>query len=274
MIWTTRPRSELNGLSAICAGAGPLVVLLHGVGLCADAWNAQIDFLVENGFRVCAPDMPGHGDSPLGRAPGNIAAYADRLAPVLTAPAVVVGHSMGAMIAVELAHRSNSLVTGVVALNGIYQRSATAKQAVRDRADALDGRAAPDPEGTLARWFGTVSTPERDACARWLRAVDPAGYKAAYSVFAILGSGLEVLLWGFVLLGAGVPVFFLGRQRAAFRLCSIFMASNTARVWSASTTSPSFTRTDFTSPGIGAVIAPAARPPPSSTAKGSIRGNR
>ncbi|GJL97491.1 MAG: amino acid permease [Hyphobacterium sp.] len=36
---------------------------------------------------------------------------------------------------------------------------------------------------------------------------------ALYSIFAILGSGLEVLAWGAVLLAVGVPVFYLGRQR-------------------------------------------------------------
>ncbi|WP_417493685.1 APC family permease [Maricaulis sp.] len=34
-----------------------------------------------------------------------------------------------------------------------------------------------------------------------------------YSCFAIFGSGLEVLFWGMVLTVAGLPVYFLGRQR-------------------------------------------------------------
>lgn len=38
---------------------------------------------------------------------------------------------------------------------------------------------------------------------------------AVYSLFAIYGSGLEVILWGLVLTAVGVPVYYLGRQRAA-----------------------------------------------------------
>ena len=38
---------------------------------------------------------------------------------------------------------------------------------------------------------------------------------AVYCVFAIWGSGLEVLLWCGVLAAAGVPVYYLGRRRAA-----------------------------------------------------------
>ncbi|HAQ34028.1 MAG: amino acid permease [Maricaulis sp.] len=49
--------------------------------------------------------------------------------------------------------------------------------------------------------------------ARGWAAIAVAG--ALYSVFAILGSGLEVLAWGTVLLLAGVPVFYLGRQKPA-----------------------------------------------------------
>ncbi|WP_421785461.1 APC family permease [Hyphobacterium sp.] len=47
--------------------------------------------------------------------------------------------------------------------------------------------------------------------ARGWAAIAIAG--ALYSVFAILGSGFEVLAWGVVLLAAGVPVFYWGRQR-------------------------------------------------------------
>lgn len=36
---------------------------------------------------------------------------------------------------------------------------------------------------------------------------------AIYAIFAILGSGLEVLAWGGVLLALGVPVFYLGRRK-------------------------------------------------------------
>lgn len=38
---------------------------------------------------------------------------------------------------------------------------------------------------------------------------------AIYSAFAILGAGQEPLIWGFVLVALGVPVYFLGRQTPA-----------------------------------------------------------
>ncbi|MEL6451196.1 MAG: alpha/beta hydrolase [Pseudomonadota bacterium] len=183
MTWTTQPRSDLHGLAAIVAGAGPQVLLFHGVGLRAEAWGAQIDALSPVA-RVVAVDMPGHGHSPLRADLQMLADYTDAIAALLNQPTVVVGHSMGAMIALDLAARHPQHVIAVAALNGIYQRSPSASAAVQARAQALDGVTVQDPEPTLTRWFGSDAAPARTACATWLRAVDPAGYRAAYTVFA------------------------------------------------------------------------------------------
>ena len=184
MTWTIRQRSKTGALAAITAGHGPKVLLLHGVGLCADAWGSQIDALVTSGFSVIAPDMPGHGDSPAHPGLVGLASYTDLVAACPDEPVVLAGHSMGAMIALDLAARYPEQVRGVVALNAVFRRSAAAKNAVAARAAALDGQNTPDPSSTLARWFGDAPSPERAACEAWLRAVDPSGYKAAYTVFA------------------------------------------------------------------------------------------
>ncbi|MGH1412728.1 MAG: alpha/beta fold hydrolase [Pelagimonas sp.] len=186
MTSTTLPRSELAGLSAIEVGAGRPVLLLHGVGLQAEAWGAQIEML-SGGYHVIAPDMPGHGQSAGLSGQATLDDFVQAYIPVLKSlsePALVVGHSMGAMIAFELAHRAAENVVGVVALNAIFKRSPEAAAAVQARANALDGITVPSPTPTLARWFDTSESPERRACDSWLRAVDPAAYKQAYTAFA------------------------------------------------------------------------------------------
>ena len=45
MIWTTRPRSRAGPITMISQGKGPPVLLIHGVGLRAEAWAGQIDVL-------------------------------------------------------------------------------------------------------------------------------------------------------------------------------------------------------------------------------------
>ncbi|MEO0403014.1 MAG: alpha/beta hydrolase [Pseudomonadota bacterium] len=187
MTWTTRPRSDLAGLSAIVAGQGRPIILIHGVGLRAEAWGAQVEALTR-AHRVVAVDMPDHGSSPHLDQHATLRAFVDPIAAVLDLPenreAVVIGHSFGAMIALDLAARYGGLVSGVVALNAIYRRDAAAQSAVQARAETLDGATIADPSAPLARWFGTPSSAERSACEHWLTACDPAGYRAAYRVFA------------------------------------------------------------------------------------------
>lgn len=183
MTWTTRPRSEAGGLAAIVLGAGPRVVLLHGVGLRAEAWNAQLDALGV-GYSLCALDLPGHGESPALPGTPGLAEYSQAVAACLGQGAVLIGHSFGAMIALECAIRHPDLVRGVAALNAVYRRSPEARASVMARAGSLDGRGPADPAQPIARWFGDAPSSARDACENWLREVDPAGYRAAYRVFA------------------------------------------------------------------------------------------
>ena len=71
--------------------------------------------------------------------------YADHMADLIQDPCIVVGHSMGAMIAMELADRHGDSVRGMAALNAIYRRDATDRKAVEARADALDGKPSAAP---------------------------------------------------------------------------------------------------------------------------------
>ena len=183
MIWTTRQRSDRSGLAAIVAGEGAQIVLLHGVGLRAEAWNRQIDAFSER-YHVTALDMPGHGDSAVRPNLTRVSDYADAVLGAFDGPALIVGHSMGAMIALDLAARAPERVRGVVALNAIFERSAAAADAVQARAAELDGVTVADPKGALDRWFGADETAECAACRDWLGSVTPLGYKAAYTAFA------------------------------------------------------------------------------------------
>lgn len=183
MTWTIQPRSEVGDLAAIVAGDGPQVLLIHGVGLRSEAWGRQIDAL-SRAYKTIAVDLPGHGNSHLPPVAMALSDYADAIVATLAAPALVVGHSMGAMIALDMAIRYPDQVLGVVALNAIYERDRAAQEAVLARAQSLDGVVMADPTATLVRWFGNGPSAERSACRDWLVGADPAGYKMAYQVFA------------------------------------------------------------------------------------------
>ncbi len=71
----------------------------HGWPLSADAWDGQMLFLAQNGFRVVAHDRRGHGRSSQASSGNDMDGYADDLAAVIDAldltDATLVGHSTG-----------------------------------------------------------------------------------------------------------------------------------------------------------------------------------
>ena len=80
-------------------GTGPVVTFSHGWPLNADAWDGQMLFLAQNGFRVVAHDRRGHGRSSQPSSGNDMNGYADDLAAVIEAldlrDATLVGHSTG-----------------------------------------------------------------------------------------------------------------------------------------------------------------------------------
>jgi non-heme chloroperoxidase len=80
-------------------GHGTPVVFSHGWPLSGDAWEDQMLFLADHGYRVIAHDRRGHGRSSKGWHGNDMNTYADDLAAVLEAlgieGATLVGHSTG-----------------------------------------------------------------------------------------------------------------------------------------------------------------------------------
>src|SRR5215472_2164501 len=80
-------------------GHGPVVTFSHGWPLSSDAWNGQMLFLAQHGFRVVAHDRRGHGQSSQASDRNDMDGYADDLAAVIEAlklkDVTLVGHSTG-----------------------------------------------------------------------------------------------------------------------------------------------------------------------------------
>ena len=66
-------------------GKGPVVTFSHGWPLSSDAWDGQMLFLAQNGFRVVAHDRRGHGRSSQASSGNDMNGYADDLAAVIEA---------------------------------------------------------------------------------------------------------------------------------------------------------------------------------------------
>lgn len=80
-------------------GKGPVVTFSHGWPLNADAWDGQLFYLAQHGFRVVAHDRRGHGRSSQASTSNDMNGYADDLAAVIEAldlkGVTMVGHSTG-----------------------------------------------------------------------------------------------------------------------------------------------------------------------------------
>lgn len=88
--------------------AKPAIVFLHGAGFDRTAWRLQTRWFAHHGRSVLAVDFPAHGRSE-GPALDSIAAMADWTARLIEAAglkqAALVGHSMGALVALDCAAR-------------------------------------------------------------------------------------------------------------------------------------------------------------------------
>jgi 3-oxoadipate enol-lactonase len=98
------------------AGALP-VLLLHGIGGGRRIWRGAVDALAAAGFDAIAVDLPGYGDSAALPA-GGIAHMAQAVLALMDAlalpRAVVLGHSMGGMVAQEIAATAPRRIAGLV----------------------------------------------------------------------------------------------------------------------------------------------------------------
>ena len=113
---------ELPGLRlrVLSAGAGPDVVLLHGVSLAAAAWLPLLPSLA--GYRVHLLELPGHGLSgPSTYRPEDLRATSvqliDDVLDTMELDAVpVVGHSLGGMFALWYASEEPGRIASLVAI--------------------------------------------------------------------------------------------------------------------------------------------------------------
>ena len=98
-------------------GAGPPLVLVHGLGGAASNWVELIP-LLSGRHRLLVPDLPGHGGSTPLPAVSGLQPYADRVALVAERegmlPASFVGHSLGGMVVLRLALRRPDDVRALV----------------------------------------------------------------------------------------------------------------------------------------------------------------
>lgn len=184
---------DTHGTAYTDCGTGPTVLLIHGVGLSHRTWSAVVPLIVD-GRRVIALDMLGHGLSPLPREGATLDDYSSQAFHLLDHLGIescaVVGFSMGALVAQQMALDHPSRVRELVTISGVHARNAEERTAIRRRArEFAEKGLEPFIPGALERWLTPTfrqAHPEIVAdIAAGLRANNPTGYLRSYEVFAL-----------------------------------------------------------------------------------------
>ena len=122
--------------------AQPTAVFIHGAGNDHSVWLMQSRYFAYHGWNVLAVDLPGHGQS-AGPLCSSVEALADWVAAFLDAvsvrDAVLIGHSMGSLTALELAARRSDLAPAIAQLTDSHTRT-------------VSGGGGASPSRTTSKW--------------------------------------------------------------------------------------------------------------------------
>ena len=138
------------------SGAGTPLVLLHSFGHNKAMWFPQLSHFLERGYRVVAPDMPGHGGSTFDRRHHTIdqmaQSYIELLDGLGLQRVILAGISMGGYIALRMWARKPELIAGLVLSNTKAER---------------------DSEEIVARRRAQIASLEQHGLAEFLRTGAP-----------------------------------------------------------------------------------------------------
>ena len=174
------------------AGAGPPLVLIHGVGLDHTMWDPVVEVLAQQ-HQVLRYDLLGHGSSDDPPGPRHPNDFVDQLLEVLDFHQIessdVVGLSLGGLIALMTAARHPNRVRRAVLVSTVFGRSESQLTGVRQRLELAENEGL-EPVADLAikRWFTPqwlASHPaEAESVRQRLLTTDHVGYLKAYRLFA------------------------------------------------------------------------------------------
>lgn len=152
------------------AGSGtPPVVLVHGIA-CHRAFMAPQARFLRARHRVVAIDLRGHGDSDAPRQRYTIEALADDVGWICDQldleRAVVVGHSLGGLVGLELAAARPDLIGGAVLIDSVLLAGEGRQDTVAGLVAGLRG---PDGDRVLHEYFRPFFGPHDDpAVCEWI----------------------------------------------------------------------------------------------------------
>ena len=177
----------------------PVVVLIHGLGLNKDCWQWMIPDLTDS-YRVLSYDLHGHGESNDPVTEPNLSLFSKQLKDLLDyckiQKAVIIGFSLGGMIARRFAQDVPQKSQGMVILHSPHKRSEAAQAAILKRVDQARTLGPQSTvEAALERWF---TDPFRkanpnlmDKIRQWVMANRKEVY---HTIYKVLATGIDEIV--------------------------------------------------------------------------------
>ncbi len=180
------------GLSYSDEGRGPALLFLHGVGSASVYWDPVVARLGSE-RRALRFDLRGHGQSERTPGPYSLSDFVTDAVSLLdhvqVERAVVVGFSLGGLIAQALALEHPDRLLGLVLISTVAGRTAEERARVAERARILaDEGASAHLANAVERWFTDAFRAAHPEVLEQRRqhslSNDPACYTSAYRVLA------------------------------------------------------------------------------------------
>lgn len=188
-----------NGIAYYKTGKGPAVILIHGLGLRSESWIDQIKILKKN-YTIYSLDLPGHGQSKLlSKKRSKLKSLCSEITKFIkliniNSP-ILIGHSLGALITIEIAGNNPNILKSGIAISSVYKRSKDALRKVQKRAKEIKEN--PNEEilvnKLIERWFGKSKSLKMYNHAKFIKKLlllnkknNFVGYANAYDLFSRL----------------------------------------------------------------------------------------
>ena len=177
----------------------PVVILIHGLGLNKNCWQWMIPDLVDR-YRILNYDLYGHGGSRMPNATPNLSLFSEQLADLLNHCAitngVIVGFSLGGMIARRFAQDAPDRSKGMVILHSPHKRNMAAQTAILKRVEQARNMGPQSTiEAALERWFTddfrAFNPKLMDTIRQWVTANPKDVY---HKIYQVLATGIDEIV--------------------------------------------------------------------------------
>jgi len=177
----------------------PVVVLIHGLGLNKACWQWMIPDLKDS-YRVLSYDLYGHGDSSDPVTEPSLSLFSKQLKDLLDyckiQKAVIIGFSLGGMVARRFAQDAPQKSQGMVILHSPHKRSNAAQAAILKRVDQARTMGPQSTvEAALERWFTDPFRKANPNLMNKIRQWVMANRKEVYhTIYKVLATGIDEIV--------------------------------------------------------------------------------